>query len=105
MSLAVQAVEWGASILSQLHSAKYDLVANVCHDSSGAQVSTVCGDISKKIELQNIIKTILPDKEIRNYFLTLLSTALIVDSGLMPNLSPSTTTKHHHTRTYSVPLQ
>jgi hypothetical protein len=34
----VTAVEWGTSLKAQLLQAKYDLVANVCHDSSGAQV-------------------------------------------------------------------
>ena len=39
LSLAYSAMDWAVSMRAQLAAAKYDLVANICHDSSGAQVS------------------------------------------------------------------
>ena len=35
-------MEWAVSMKAQLAAAKYDLVANICHDSSGAQVCIGC---------------------------------------------------------------
>lgn len=38
LTLAYSVMEWAVSMRAQLAAAKYDLVANICHDSSGAQV-------------------------------------------------------------------
>lgn len=41
VALAKSASEWARSMNEQISLAKYDLVANICHDSSGAQELTV----------------------------------------------------------------
>jgi hypothetical protein len=41
VALAKTASEWARSMNEQISLAKYDLVANICHDSSGAQELTV----------------------------------------------------------------
>mmetsp|Transcript_28280 Transcript_28280/g.27113 ORF Transcript_28280/g.27113 Transcript_28280/m.27113 type:complete len:627 (+) Transcript_28280:162-2042(+) len=41
VSLAKTASEWARNMNEQISLAKYDLVANICHDSSGAQELTV----------------------------------------------------------------
>jgi uncharacterized protein YcbK (DUF882 family) len=40
-ALAKTASEWARNMNEQISLAKYDLVANICHDSSGAQELTV----------------------------------------------------------------
>ena len=41
-------MEWAVSMKAQLAAAKYDLVANICHDSSGAQVCIGCKEKNRK---------------------------------------------------------
>jgi hypothetical protein len=57
VALAKTAIEWARSMNEQISLAKYDLVANICHDSSGAQELTV--KAGKKYEAIILVRSVM----------------------------------------------